>query len=716
MEQLYDVVFFGLQPDKDSAKVAQAIATAFGIPLDKAEALLKQPSGALIKKNVPATTAEQFQTRLTNAGVKANYKPSASSATKLELVPMKEKETVSQCPACNKPVENDDNGERPLICPHCHIVFAKFEQNRQRYEEEKQIRERLERMQHIQSAEQERKRQQEEEETRKKNLEENIRKQLGLAKVINTPTGLISSATLLLFLGLGLGVVVSKLFLSEPQQLPPSDAAPALAAAGGLDLETLASTANQIAAAQTAAGAGADAGAGPESPASDASIAAAVADATAAADAENGAAPPDESPAAAQQLAQDATQTVTETPSAPPPLGISPAQDLEWDAYLLSQVQTSVAQDALAQATRLAVQINDIPMRYQAQIDIVLGYQRLGQRSAADALLNSTLQNIATTPSLMRRIELATDLVPQLVRANQPILAASALAAIDPWLNAIQAPGELAQAWARKAWAEAWLGFTQDSNISLQRAVATLSDPMSATARIQAMSQLAAALFQGDARADAENILAQARTLAEDIESPQARNEALASLARTWVQGGDLPRAVDMAQGLSAAQRDAVLLDVLQQQALGGQSFGLASVAEMIATPVAQARAYAMLGRTSADARIGEAHFQHAESISGRLKDEALMQVLLLGEIARYRSRVSGQADFTTAEARLQGLVDDPRQEQGWELLMLNAARARDLAAAQRYLAQIKTPRVAARARGELAQVQQALAAMPGGS
>lgn len=709
MEQLYDVVFFGLQPDKDPAEVAQAIAKAFSVPLDKAEALINRPSGTLIKKSVPANVAEQFQRRLVNAGVKANYKPSVNSANKLELVAVEEDAESFKCPACDKPVENDDSGERPLVCPHCHIVFAKFEQNRQRREEEKLIRERLERMKHLQGAEDERKRQQEEEEARKKQLEENIRQQLGLAnKVVNSRTGLISSATLLLVLGVGLGVVVSKLFLSEPQKLPPSETPAGLAAAaGGLDLETLTQTANQIVAAQTAT-IGAAPAVEPSSSVASA-VAEATAEATTAASGSGVSPPSGEASVAGTSTAESATPVISQAPA------FDSEPDPEWDAYLLSQVNLSVAQDAFAKASRLALEIEDIRRRYQAQMDMVLGYQRRGQSNAADALLNTTLDNIATVPSLVRRVELATEIIAILVGADQPVLAARALVAAEPWLNAISSPGEQAQAWARMAWAQAWLGLTKDSDASIKRAVATLRDPMPELARVQAMSDLGEALLQRGARTDAESILAQARTLADGIEQPVARDEALAALARVWARNGNLARTVEVAQEFaSSTERDQVLLDLLQQQALSGQSFGLTSVAEIITTPLDQARAYAMLGRTSADPSIGAAHFQHAESISGRLQDQALMQVRLLGEIARYRSRVSGQVDFARAEERVQQFAGDPQGEAGWEQLVANAARAGDLALAERYLGQITVPEVAARARSDLARVRQALAAMPG--
>ncbi|NEX17163.1 MAG: hypothetical protein C1943_11155 [Halochromatium sp.] len=714
MEKRYNVILFGIQENKEADEVVQAISVAFSITPDKARALLSKTSGTLIKKNVTAEIAKRYQTALVQAGAKAKYSPSTDSAKKLELTPIQQ--AKSTCPACGQPLEDEEGKEAQAVCPHCKVVIAKYVVNQQRKDEEKVVRERLERIKHVQQEEQARQRQQSEDEARRKALEDRIRKQLGLPAAINTRGRLISSAALMLFLGVGAGIGVSKLFLGETGKLPPSEMQLSIDMLNGMPaLEIPTSTENQqLSDPDTQALPGAS----PQeqiAALSQTLIEKTIKPIT------NGSALMSEAPSQ-QIISSDLSDTATEpvNPATPPPQFtlIEKREDLEWDTYLLEQARFSADLDELKQSQQLAIAIQQPSMRYQALLFTVLGYLRLGQPENASSLLDAILDHIASISSVDHRVAIATGLVPLFVEANQPALATRVLKQTESWLTTSGVADRVAETWARLAWAQAWLGMSDSAITSLDHAVSALDQLRTDQARIEAISQLGKAFAQLSERDQADKILSQGQTLAEAIEQTATRQAALEDLARAWVEIGHLQRAVAIGQAIeSPDERDRFLLALLERQALAGHSFGLPSLAEMINSVVDQAFAYALLGRTTATPEIADAHFQHAIRITDRINEPLLTKLALQASIARLQSRTNDKASVAlfrrAANTLQQSNLTTAQKDASWAKLAANAARARKLAMAENYLRKIATTDVATATQADLEEVRPIITIMP---
>ncbi|MBB1074554.1 hypothetical protein HUU62_09040 [Rhodoferax sp. 4810] len=704
MDQLFDVVFFGVQDDKDPIATAHTLATSFGIPIETATALVQKPAGTVIKKAVTLEVAQRYQVVMTQAGAKVNYKP-CTTGTKLELVAIEKARFT--CPNCQHQLESDEGETRPDICPQCGIVFTKLQKTDQAQQEIEEIKIRLQKIKEMQDAEDQRKQQEIETEERRSLLEKRLRKEMGLPTALNTPTRLWSAATLTLLFGIAGGFLSAKLFFTEGK-LAADGSITAPPAAGAMTMETLAmaiqsgaagtNTVEQLAVLSQAVMT--------QAVATDANTTATVDGAPAVL---NGAS----DGANLVNNSADPASAVNDNDSARLDLLRQFGQhDPEWDALLQTHIASLMAANQVTRAEKLLSYMRDPYQLAQAQTQLIIGYTRADQVSQANMMLRKLLENSQKLATGARRIELVTSTIPLLVKAGLKVPAQQLLEQAEQWNEAIIPSGERAFGWARVAWAQAHLSLNDAASGSISQALAALDDPMSVELRMQATGQLAAVFYHLSALREAHAILNQAHTSLVDIPQASVRDLAIQQLAQAWVQIDQLERGLRVSAELSnVAQRDAFLLKTLHTRAFTNNGFGLSSLAEAISAAGDRARGYALLGRTADNAAVAADQFQRAVALASGLA-APFEQAVVLGDIARLQSRSDRQAAagiFAHAEEQLRLLPAGVEADIGWGRLAENRIRALEPALAQTYVQQIKAMAVQAVARQDVQYISQVL-------
>lgn len=713
MDTLYDVILFGVQENRDIEEVAQTIAQKFSITQSKAEQLLSnQP--VVIKRSVPREAATRIEQVLTRAGARANCKPSTSSESPLELVPMEKPKLV--CPECGFKIELEGK-EPPSQCPQCGLVFAKYEKVQERQKEAAIIRERLERAQAMREEEARRQQLAREEEERRKALEAQIRKELGLPAVVDTKAKLWSSAAATLLLGVGLGASIHAILSTESGRL-------------GLDTSTaqfeeqspeqlrnaLAQVSKQLVAAGFDPQHLLGAATGRSSARLD-DLSAEIIDEISAPPGKAGASAPGmggvtaagaaETPhgAAQDQTGEYALQSGRELESA----------DFEWDLFIRSGIDSALRANDPAKARRLADRLPDNPDRYIAIMRIAAYYAERGQAAQADALIDAILQSIDTKASGMSRVAMLTAIVPVLAEAKMESKVTGAIEAAERSINGLHS-SERPSAWALLAAAQAKLGRENDARNSIEQARAAAKELEATESRILIASQLAEVFYHLGARGDASRILEKALVAAQQINRPLARDRAIAGVAVGLARVGEVERALE-ANGMQASltRQDEVLYALLERQAASGRPFGLVSIADAIASPSVRARAFGLVGVSSHDPKLAKEYLQRGIATSEEIAS-ASERVMIQGEIARFLARTpdkgASERLFDGVSAQLQSLEPGPDRDYGWARLATNRARALDQGNAEQALRMIEDAKIAETTRTDLAQVKDVVAIM----
>jgi tetratricopeptide (TPR) repeat protein/uncharacterized Zn finger protein (UPF0148 family) len=760
MDDLYDVVFFGLQDGQEMDAVNNALAAAFSIPVAKAAQLTLKPSGTLIKKGVTLEVAQRYQTLLMQAGVKANYKP-AVTANQLKRVPIEK--SKQQCPACNEVLEWNDGEEEPSVCPHCGVVFKKFKENQERQQEAAEIRERLQKIQALQTVEASKEQERISAENRRQTMEEQLRREMGLPNIVNTRARLWSSAAGTLVFGIAAGVVISKVFFGPSGQLQPDANSMANRAVApiGMDFENITGDATaQLAETLQAITKGGVIDPQQLAALSQTIIAQVNPDALAPVatqtDNTTGAEPTTETTATldpelqteqrttnqpATATGQDPVQVVEElstvlatvpentltsrellaglqtTTDQPALMTWHSGSDQEWDFYLYQRVSEQIHNDDLWAARTLTNAIDGIALRLQAQVEIAVGYLRLGQQAETNTLLEHSLETLANKPDVMERMTILADLMPTLADAGMRIAAIGMLSQAMEWIEqpaTTLTPAQQAGAWSKVALAQAHLQLLDEARASLNKASQALKESMTADQRVQAMAWTAEAFAHLQADSEARAILEQAEALTRTITSERRRNQALTYLLWSWVHGvHDLQQSMTIASQLSSiAVRDHVLYAVIHQQAQQQAWFGLPSLLDMISAPFLQARGLAFLGRTQTDPERAKVYFKRALATAASL-ESVIDRIRIDSEIARYLSRfdsASSENLFKATINRISELTTDADRDLAWLTLARDSVRAFNPKQAQAALAQMKSPGLRDKANQDVKQTMTTLA------
>lgn len=215
MSEFYDVVFYGADSQADNLEVIkEKVAKLLKVNGAKLEALFEQESGTTLRKSVSLEVAQKYQKVLVDVGGSCDYKPSV----KLELESLPEnvskeeskKEEGSNkfaCPACGFTKKIREDVPIPVICPQCDIVPSVYEEEQEEKEERAKVIEQMRTKQKTERSDEDRREyKQKAEEEKLKQLEKTIKEKMAIPVYVSSRGRRMSSATLLLFVGMGLGV------------------------------------------------------------------------------------------------------------------------------------------------------------------------------------------------------------------------------------------------------------------------------------------------------------------------------------------------------------------------------------------------------------------------------------------------------------------------------------------------------------------------------
>lgn len=742
MDEQYDVVIYGVKEGQEPGEVAQAIANALSISLDTATKLIARDNGATLAKALTQKDADRIIKTLSRLGARANRRPSRTSGLTLELVA---KTTKHDCPECGFSIELQEGETAPDTCPECGLVFSKYDQVKQRKQEEQRLRSKLQRVEEMRNQAELEEQARQAEAQRLKALEDRIRKELGIPAAVDKKWKLWTSAAVILVIGVGAGLGGARLFgnkeVTEQDRLlaeqmgeqgaslaaapPPSAMLMAATAAVGMP-QAMLSTAQQqsldqlmtlsqqvtdqsstpMALTAPQATDGLPAGVGiPGAPLS--GLPGAVPASGTVGRTERG----DERGDAALQ-------------SDPPPLGSSGETDLtwlkamlvedaDWDRFIADQARQALDRGNVKQARQLAERIQAPAMRLSVLAQIASQLARAGDRTAAmviDRLLDQaeTLSSVSTRAELIAQLA-ATELSSPRARPG----ALRLIAKTEQWAMAIESPSEQATVWTRIGAAQAALGLTDDAHESIRRASATLQREIPVTAYVRITSGLAVAFERLNARDTALDLLAQGVEVAEGIDLPVPHDQAILAIAAAWAQIGALEQAVATSARVSTpSRRDDFLLELIGKQALAGHRIGLDGLAGLLQSPGHKAQAYALLGLLEDRPEGVRKHFAQAIASSKALPDGPrgdALRARVARMVMRAGFRQAGTQLFEQIEQGVARLESGAMREIGWAILAGSSARALEPKWAADYHARQQDEAVRALTQADLAQVNQTI-------
>ncbi len=730
MEERFDVVLYGIKDGRERSEVAQALAGVFSIALDRAQRLVGRDKATVIKKAISLEQVNRLTSLLSEAGAMANYKPTAFSGKRLELVP---KTVKVDCPECSHHMELAEGEARPATCPACGLVFSKYEKLKDRKHEVEAIRARLERMQALREEEQQKQAAQQEDDRRRKELEEQIRKELGIPPLVDRKWKLWSSAVATLFLGVGLGVAGTALLTQESRSLDASTLEVAEESALAL--------ASQMSQSFDASGTAALLGSEMSPSALQAVGQKSMQDLAALSQdiLEQASLPERQGDPVGAEAVEGALAGTSGSPgstAARHDLGLIDTEnrnlerlkslvtvDAEWRDFLSTKARQALDAGDHALAERITTQIQDPSARLEGLARIAAQDMAVGDADSAQTRIGLVIDQSMGISLPLARVERITAIVPVLAQSQGPWLVAPLIEKAQEWTATLAPTSVQAEGWARIARAQAETGLAGDARQSIRRAVEALNEAMPLSLNIRIFNQLATAVDRLGARDVARRVLEENAAKLDKISTSAERDAVVLGLANTWIEIGQLERGFDLAaRAFDPYARDRFLLDLVAERSVAGRYLGLSQIAERIQTPEDRARAYGLLGVASDDPVLAREHFEKALAAVRDVQSGPL-QAEIQAEIARMlmRSgyRQSGTQLFGKIESLLERQAPGTERDIGWAILAANRSRALEPAIADDYLQHVSDTEVLDLARLDLNRVAQAihvLQAAPAGS